>query len=432
MPLAKGQMRRVMPCVILAALVASFVTIIPGASRRDQLVPDPVKPSDLQVRLDLVGRIPTNTNPTSPAVAGSALLLIDQAGYIYLWDGASIHDLLAPDNVPDDISLVRVEGVLNAAADPTGVSVYVMFTTYTVPSGIPQRISPRPGADAWHVLYQYDFDGTALSNPRAITALQVRSDGHTGGGLIVLGDGSLLFATGDNGDNFEDGRSYPQDATNHLSKILRIDPTDGSTEVVALGVRNVQRLVIYPDGDRARVDFADIGGSLAEEVNSIFLTDLLADGSTHNFGWGRNAVDGRAREGTFYIDENGRAVGAAPRPEPGFLQPIAQFGREDAVLIAVSGPVSSTESFSRITSLFGDLPGGSVYGVTGSLQLTGQDVFRVNLVDDNLQPVTLLELTGGKRPDPRFFNFPDGTAGVLLERSGDFYRLTELAGPYSR
>jgi len=34
-------------------------------------------------------------------------------------------------------------------------------------------------------------------------------------------------------------------------------------------------------------------------------------------------------------------------------------------------------------------------------------------------------VTGGARPDPRFFNFPDGTAGVLLETSGNFYRLTQ-------
>jgi hypothetical protein len=39
--------------------------------------------------------------------------------------------------------------------------------------------------------------------------------------------------------------------------------------------------------------------------------------------------------------------------------------------------------------------------------------------------VTLKELAGGERPDPRFFNFPDGTAGVLLERTGAFYKLTE-------
>src|SRR5262249_7138702 len=212
--------------VILTVLFMSWAAITPSASAQDQLLPDPVKSSDLEVRLELVGRIPTNINPTSPVVAGSQLLLIDQVGYAYVWDGAISHELLTPGDTPADISLFGPEGVLNAAADTTGTTVYIVFTSSTVPSGIPQAISPRLDADAWQVLYQYDFNGSALSNPRAITAFQVRSQGHTGGGLVVLNDGSLLFSTGDNGDAFEDGGGFGQDATNHLSKILHIDPTD--------------------------------------------------------------------------------------------------------------------------------------------------------------------------------------------------------------
>jgi hypothetical protein len=387
-------------------------------------VPNAVRKSNLEVRMNFVGQIPTYANPTSPVIAGSQLLLIDQSGYIYRWDGTSMHDLLTPTSTLADITLTGREAVLNAAADGTGSIVYVMFTTVNAPVGIPHQVSPRSGADAWQVLYQYDFDGSQLSNARAITAMQVRVNGHTGGGLVVLPDGSLLFATGDNGDAFEDGRTYAQDATNHLSKILQIDPTDGSATVVAMGVRNPQRLAIYGEGAAARLDFMDVGGSIAEELASIPLTRLLAVGPPQNFGWGRNPVDTKAREGTFYIDAGGAATGAAPAPESGFLQPIAQFGREGAALIGVSGPVSSP-SFSRITSLFGDLVSGSVYATTGSLALTAQDVFRVSLVDQNRQPVTLAGLTGGVRPDPRFFNFPDGTAGVLLETSGNFYRLTQ-------
>jgi hypothetical protein len=297
-----------------------------------------------------------------------------------------------------------------------------MFSTFTAPSGIPVSISPRPN-DSWQVLYQYSFDGTALSNPLAIRAFQVRSDGHTGGGLAVLSDGSVLCAIGDNGDAGEDGRSYAQDPSNHLSKILRINPSNGSVAVVALGVRNVQRLALYGTGAVARVDFADIGGYAAEELNSILVSTLL-DGSTHNFGWGRNSNDGKAREGTLYIDFNGTAYDSAPVPEASFLQPVGQFGREGATFVAASGPVSSAQSFTRITSLFGDLVSGSVYATTGALTQGGQTVFRVNLLDSQMQPVTLAMLAGG-RPDVRFFNFPDGTAGVLLERTGAFYRLTE-------
>jgi hypothetical protein len=59
------------------------------------------------------------------------------------------------------------------------------------------------------------------------------------------------------------------------------------------------------------------------------------------------------------------------------------------------------------------------------LSKVGQEVVRVQLVDQSGAPVSLSVLAGG-RPDPRFFNFPDGAAGVLLERTGALYRLTEL------
>jgi Glucose / Sorbosone dehydrogenase len=394
--------------------------------KNQKLVPDSVRSSTLRVRLDLVGRMPSSTNATSPAIAGSQLLLIDQWGHLDAWDGTSSHLLLSSANLPTGISPTSTQALQNVAANATGTIVYVIFTSSTVPSGIPQLVSPRPGADAWQVLYQYDFNGTVLSNPRAITALQVRTDNHTSGGLTVLGDGTLLFATGDNGFPGEDGFNYPQDSANHLGKILRINTTDGATQIVALGVRNVQRLVIDPNGGDAHLIFADLGGWLAEEVNGIRLTDLLAGGSTQNFGWGRNIGDGKAREGTFYIDPTGTAVGVAPTPELGFVHPLAQFGRQNAPAIAVSGPVISPQSFDRIRSVFGDLVGGSVYAITGAPSLTGQTVFRVGLVDSTLQTVTLKGLAGGNRPDPRFFNFPDGTAGVLLEATGDFFRLTEV------
>lgn len=35
-------------------------------------------------------------------------------------------------------------------------------------------------------------------------------------------------------------------------------------------------------------------------------------------------------------------------------------------------------------------------------------------------------LGGGGRADVRFFTFPDGIAGVLFERTGEFHRVTEI------
>jgi hypothetical protein len=165
---------------------------------------------------------------------------------------------------------------------------------------------------------------------------------------------------------------------------------------------------------------------VAEEIDAIPLGDLLPGGLVGNSGWGRNAADGKAREGTFYIDVNGLAVGGAPLFEPGFTQPIAQFGRESATLVAVTGPVASAASFNRIRYLLGDLVSGSVYALTGAPTTAAQSVYRVTLLDNARRVITLPALAGGGRPDPRFFNFPDGSAGVLLEATGDFYRLTEV------
>jgi len=377
------------------------------------------------VALELVGRAPSHNNLTSPVAVGAQLLLIDQSGYIFSWDGA-MRTLLTPATLPAAITGGAGETILNAAADAQGTNVFVMFTSPTLPNGVPQRLSPRTDSDKWQVLYRYTFDGVSLASPQAIIALQVRSTGHTGGGLLVLDDGTLLATTGDNGDAFEDGRQYPQDPLNHLGKILRIDPFDQTATVVALGVRNVQRLFLDPNNGDPRLEFIDIGGSIAEELNTISLFDLLAPATLPNFGWGRNAADQRAREGTFYIDQGGATVGTAPQPEPGFLQPVAQFGREGATLVGASGPIGgSIPSFSQLTSLFSDLVSGRLYGTTAGGSTSQQTVYEVSIVDASGQQITLAGVAGG-RPDPRMFLFPDGTAGVLLEKTGDFFRVTEL------
>jgi hypothetical protein len=381
--------------------------------------------------MDFVGRAPSAGNLGSPVVAGNLLIFIDQAGSLDAWDGTVMHPLLNGSNLPPGLSPLGREAILNVAAHGNGSRLYVLFTSSTVPDGIPVRASPRAGADAWHVLYGFDFDGTELSNPTPITALQVRSDGHSGGGMTIAGGNTLLFATGDNGDAGEDGRSFTQDAMNHLGKIVRIDVSTGATEIAAIGMRNVQRLFIDANGGDPHLIAADLGGWIAEEVNAIPLGNLLSGGVRPNCGWGRHPLDGRAREGTFYIDANGMAVGNAPG-EPGFVQPIAQFGREGAELIAVTGPVASARSFRQIRYLLGDLVSGSVYALTAAPTTAPQNVYRVALVDNALRAVTLEVLAGGTRPDPRFFNFPDGSAGVLLETTGAFYRLTEVVSGPSR
>ena len=394
---------------------------------RQKFVPPPTAASDLVVRLDHVGTIPTHANPTSPAVAGSRLLLIDQGTAIYVWDGAHAEKLLGAEGAPQGITPFEYERLLNAAANADGSKVYVAFISASAPRGIPTRQSPREQSDGYYVIVEYAFDGARLTSLRSLLALGARSTGHIGGGLLVLPDGTLLFSPGDNGDSFEDGRDDSQDAGTHLAKILHIDPaTPANTAVVAVGVRCAQRLILAESGGERFVTFVEPGGWVAEEINAIRLPDLLAPSGPANFGWGRHAGDKKAREGTFYISPKGDSIAAIPEGEPGFRDPIAQFGRDGISPIAVSGPVASAKSFQTISLLFGDLLTGSFYAITGSLGQARQTVYDVTIVDADGKPVNLKDLAAAKRPDPRFFNFPDGTAGVLLERTGEFYKLTQI------
>ena len=410
---------------IAAVLAASAGSLIPQ-SPPQKFVPLPIRASDLTVRLDRIGRMPTHANPTSPAVAGPHLLLIDQTATIYVWNGDRAESVLAPADIPRDVRPVGHERILNVAANESGSRVFVVFVSSTAPAKVPRWKPVRDGSDGWYVLCEYAFDGRRLTSPRPFAALGMRTDGHTGGGLVVLGDDALLFAVGDNGDSYEDGWDYSQNPTVHPAKILRFDPATGSALVVAVGVRTPQRLVLSGTGADARLSFVDPGGWVADELNSIRVVDLPASGPPANFGWGRHPVDRKSREGNFHISRVGDSLAPIPTAETGFVEPLAEFGREGRALVAASGPVLSARSFSRISMLFGDLVSGSVLAITEPATTPRQAVHRVNLVDREGQPVTLVQLAGGGRPDPRFFNFPDGTAGVLIERTGEFYRLTEV------
>ena len=410
---------------ILPALLLTTTAVATAIQAPPQkFVPAAILPSDIVVRIEPAGATSAKVNPTSPIVAGGKLILIDQAGTLSIWTGERAEPLLGPKEVPAGLKLTGVgtERVLNIAADSAGTTLYVVFIAANPPKDIPRRTSPRE-PDAWFVLYSFAFDGSRLSSPRAITAMQARTDGHLGGGLVVLPDGSVLMAIGDNGDSYEDGRQWSQDPSQHLAKLVRIDPANGATTIVGLGVRCVQRLTVSGTGSDARLNFTDPGGWISEELNSVAVTDL-AGGQPLNFGWGRGA-DRKSREGTFVIDPVGNSLERISAPEAGFAEPVAEFGREGAKAVAVSGPVISTTSFGRITALFGDLVSGSVYAVTSPLTVKRQPVYRAALVDREGRTVTLSGLAGGGRPDPRFFNFPDGTAGVLLERTGMFYKLTD-------
>ncbi|MFK7874923.1 MAG: M10 family metallopeptidase C-terminal domain-containing protein [Paracoccaceae bacterium] len=432
---------------------------------QDLLIPRAILPSSLMLRVDVVvdnALSPANgTRPNfaSPVVVQDDLYIVDQTGAILRLKDTDLEGMFSiATDTPTGLTPIGASAILNMTAGP-GNSVYIAFTSSTLPDGM--SFDPLPdssnapggtgetgstdlytalGAPVFQVIYKFDhdpIDGT-FSNPTALSAFEARDVGHQGGAMLALPDGDLVFARGDGLIFDRDGLSAPQTANNSMSKLLIIDQDTGAFEVAALGVRSSQQMS-YLDTARTQIIFSDIGAATAEEINVISVADLRDVTTLENFGWGRAAgdidtPDGTAREGMFYVSDGATsgsgqamAIARAPVNEPGFVQPTAQFGREDLPFVAVSGPVASDISFSTITTLFGDLVSGEVYALKDPVAGTDLDVHAVALVDADFNPTTLLELNEQlSRVDARFFKFPDGSVGVLSEQSGSLFALTEL------
>ncbi len=441
----------------------------------------------LTVKAEFVATMPFVPGPTfipgllgpnlgSPVPIQDKLYLIDQNDAIYQ---ATFNDLdkraaritikqiFNISEAPDGLALDNRQSIVNVSPGSKTNTIYVVFTSAnlpTTPTPLYPMPAPLPGIccdpeapihlddlyrigptaffgvtrTEYQVLYEYKIAGDKLKEPRVIAVIETQSGPtHNGGGMLTLPDGRVLFATGDALPFGAEGRAAAQDPEEFMSKLLIIDPNNGAVEVAAVGVRNVQHMeyVLNDDGEAIAVSFADIGGVTAEEINYISLDDLMDTSVIENFGWGRHAADGLAREGTFYVSEGlplggeePAVVGQAPSPEAGFIQPQAQYGRNDPNGgVAGSGPVTSQVSFSKITAAFSDLASGILYATIDPIFKTNVPILKVNLIDENGTKLEALQdLAGVMRGDPRFFRFPDGSAGVILEATGSFYRLTEV------
>lgn len=421
---------------VVAASVAVFT--LSGALHASTLMPEAVRPSNLVVQLEEVAPVASRSfenDFNSPVAIGENLYVVNQNGSISIETSSGYSEVLSTANLPTGLTPTTAAPILNMAG--SGNTVFVSFRSTTLPDGLDANalpVDPFYNAGAYDIVYRYDraADGS-LSSPTPLAAFESVVRGHYGGGMLVLPDGSLAYARGDQLGFNVDGRAAPQDDTSTVGHLLLIDPDNGSVEVAASGIRNVQRLT-FADEAQTRIAFADIGGVTAEEINVISVADLTDTSAVENYGWGRNA-DGNAREGTFYINEGAgavpgtvaEAIGEAPSPEAGFVQPYAQFNREPgAGFFAVTGPVWSDVSFSEIDLLFGDLVTGELFATIDSTSDSLNDVFSVTLLDMLGNETSLLDVGNIGRVDLRFFNFADGGAGLLLELTGQVFRISEV------
>lgn len=457
--------------------------------------------------VEKVGSIPTETTdafsynmmPADNFKTDGLLFFLDQLkGRIYshnndvttkVWD-------MAEDEIPSGLDLSYTNMGPSQQAYVKAMSqgsqageVYVVFASTSLPSGWSEPDAPLPAPNkyfgyvcdaegktplfvrdiyrmgvlpdcfdngaggevvpVYDVFYKFNYDSSSnvLSSPVPFFVKENQlTVGHMGGGIVTLDDGSILYSTGDCLPYGYDGRYAAQDDNESCGKILKIDPsTSGAYTVAAKGVRNSQQMRIITETKKNGNDklvFMDIGGVTAEEVNKIRLSKITSN-IVDNFGWGRSYIDGKAREGSFYIAPgSGGNLGGdpaceapAPVPEQGFIQPWIQFGRTAFdYFYAISGFVVSPKSFDKLSLVWTEFNTGLVLGTTGVERLSKG--YKIKLYDTNMtelvggfNDLVLEELgeVGYYRGDPRTFHYPDGSAGVFIERTGVFYKLTEIA-----
>uniref|UniRef100_A0A7S3V8H0 Glucose/Sorbosone dehydrogenase domain-containing protein n=1 Tax=Chaetoceros debilis TaxID=122233 RepID=A0A7S3V8H0_9STRA len=302
------------------------------------------------------------------------------------------------------------------------------------------------------VTYAINDEGN-LNNPRPFfVAENYVGPGHLGGGIATLGNGDILYSVGDCSHFGIDGTYPPQINSEHCGKIMRIknSETERKYKIVAKGVRNPQQMRIFRRRGQSLLGFMDIGGATAEEVNAYPLRKIQRTEQIENFGWGRNQEDGKAREGTFYVGPgNGLKLGSdeppceesAPIGEAGFIQPWIQFGRTPTdFFYAISSFAVPTKGLDELKLIWSEFNTGMLLGTKQNPKFDGKykgpaRSFKIRLYDTSLNELKngLNDLVqeelgevGYYRGDPRLFHYPDGSAGVFIERTGVFYKLTEI------
>lgn len=303
------------------------------------------------------------------------------------------------------------------------------------------------------LFYKFNLIEDVMSQPDLFFAYEMQiSQGHDGGSMLTVPDGRILFGTGDCLPYGTNGLHESQDLNSHCGKILLLDPRTankkGQYEIAAVGVRNSQQMNL--EGEK--VIFMDIGGVTAEEINAVPLEDLLDTAVKENFGWGMKAGESRdgqefGREGTFIV-EKGTAYGNLSADPPcideqtdiekqGFIAPYMQFGRGTGLpFYGISSSVVSSKSFNLIKVASTEFNTGLlIVGLDKhSIETAPVPAYMVKLYKEDSSG-ELIEMNGfnafvgGGRGDPRLFKYPDGSAGVFIERTGQFFTLEEVMIP---
>ena len=128
------------------------------------------------------------------------------------------------------------------------------------------------------------------------------------------------------------------------------------------------------------------------------------------------------------------------------IKPYIQYGRSNGVMLfGITSSIVDSPSFNKIKLLSSEFNTATLIGTTKAFDATlgprPVNFVGLYLAEDGSDPVHLpggfndivtLELNvdvASSRGDARLFKFPDGTAGALIERTGQFFALSEFVIP---
>jgi glucose/arabinose dehydrogenase len=314
------------------------------------------------------GGTKTNNAPTSAGVAD---------------DDSTIGALATGDANPaldtTDLALVSI-GVLDQpvdAASRTGDdAVYFVSRVGTIHRFVDGTFVTTPVLDVTDLTVgegergllglAFSFDGTTaylnytnVAGDTTISSVAVRSDGtfdratmttlltieqpfrnHNAGDLVVEPSGTLLVPMGDGG-SADDPLRVSLDDSSLLGKVVRLDPRNGTTKVIAKGLRNPWRVDLFDD----RLWLADVGQNEWEEVS--VLENVSTTSEVVDFGW--SAYEANAR---FNADQS------SPRHSP----PLVAYQHGDDGC-SVSGGAVATRGALRNRYVFADYCSGRLWSV---------------------------------------------------------------------
>ena len=291
-----------------------------------------------EVRLIRVAEIPGAVDVTSRA-GDDALYVVSRNGTVTrMSDG---NDTIVLD-ITDLTSTDSERGLLGLAFSPDGTRAYANYTDSRGDT----------------VIAAFDVDPSgfiARSSLRILLTIDQPYSNHNGGDLVVADDGTILVATGDGGAGGDPDR-VALDDTSLLGKVVRIDPRNGATTLMARGLRNPWRIDLHGDD----LWLADVGQNEIEEVNVLRGVSTVTD--VVSFGW--SAFEGPAR---FNDDQ----------PVDGHLAPVAWYEHGDDGCSISGGAVAVTGTL-RGRYVFGDYCSGRIW----SIAAVGDDASRIRHADD--------------------------------------------------